>query len=116
MASDRSGKNAPIGVLGFSRSGMTMRRTWSPNGLAPANGPHSGESGSRAYTAPIAVPVGQWVFFEVMVTPRGDFTGALKIWMNGQVLFDLSSIKTQFPYVSQSLLAYRSEDRRVGKD
>jgi len=110
MSNDPSGKNAPIWVLGFNRSGMTMNLTWSPNGLAPANGPHNGESGSRAYTAPIAVPVGQWVFFEVMVTPRGDFTGALKIWMNGQVLFDLSSIKTQFPFVNQSLLAYTANN------
>src|SRR5438477_592795 len=110
MSNDASGANAPIWVLGFNNSGMTKNLTWSPNGLAPANGPHNGESGSRAYTAPIAVPVGQWVFFEVMVTPRGDFTGALKIWMNGQVLFDLSSIKTQFPYVSQSLLAYTANN------
>ncbi len=110
MSNDASGGNAPIWVLGFNNSGMTMNLTWSPNGLAPANGPHNGESGSRAYTAPIAVPVGQWVFFEVMVTPRGDFTGALKIWMNGQVLFDLSSIKTQFPFVNQSLLAYTANN------
>src|SRR5437762_2119802 len=110
MSNDASGGNAPIWVLGFNNSGMTMNLTWSPNGLAPANGPHNGESGSRAYTAPIAVPVGQWVFFEVMVTPRGDFTGALKIWMNSQVLFDLSSIKTQFPFVNQSLLAYTANN------
>src|SRR5437762_1553270 len=110
MSNDASGGNAPIWVLGFNISGMTMNHTWSPNGLAPANGPHNGESGSRAYTAPIAVPVGQWVFFEVMVTPRGDFTGALKIWMNGQVLLNLSSIKTQFPFVNQSLLAYTANN------
>src|SRR5438552_2755535 len=110
MSNDASGANAPIWVLGFNNSGMTTTLPWIPNGLAPANGPHNGESGSRAYTAPIAVPVGQWVFFEVMVTPRGDFTGALKIWMNGQVLFNLSSIKTQFPFVNQSLLAYTANN------
>src|SRR5438477_128571 len=110
MSNDASGANAPIWVLGFNNSGMTTNLTWSPNGLAPANGPHNGESGSRAYTAPIAVPVGQWVFFEVMVTPRSDFTGALNIWLNGQVLFNLSSIKTQFPFVNQSLLAYTANN------
>jgi len=42
------------------------------------------------------------VFFEVMITPRGDFTGALKIWMNGQVLFDQSLVKTMYPDVGQT--------------
>jgi hypothetical protein len=96
----------PIWVLGFNSSGMTMSLIWSPNNKAPAEGPHVGETGSRTYTSAIAVPVGQWVKFEAMITPRGDFTGAIKIWMNGQVLFDLSNIKTQFPYVGQALLAW----------
>ena len=105
-SNDASNNGAPIWVLGISGSGNTMVLAWSPNGLAPANGPHNGETGSRTYTSPIAIPVRQWVFFEVMITPRGDFTGAIKVWMNGQVLFDLSNIKTQFPYVSQGLLTW----------
>src|SRR5437773_1257001 len=48
MSNDASGANAPIWVLGFNNSGMTTNLTWSPNGLAPANGPHNGASGSRA--------------------------------------------------------------------
>jgi len=44
------------------------------------------------------------VFFEAMITPRGDFTGALKIWMNNQVLFDLSSIKTNFRTLTKASL------------
>jgi len=110
MSNDPSMKNAPIWVLGFKGTGMTMTLDWSPNGLAPAAGPHAGEAGSRTYTSPIAVPVGQWVFFEIMVTPRGDFTGALKVWMNNQVLFDLSAIKTQFPYVNQNLFTYTANN------
>jgi len=105
MSNDSTMKNAPIWVLNID-SGMTMSVDWSPNGLAPTNGPHNGETGSKTYRSPIVVPTGQWVFFEVMVTPRGDFTGALKVWMNGQVLFDFSSVKTQFPLASQSLFTY----------
>ncbi len=105
-SNDASNNGAPIWVLGISGSGNTMVLAWSPNGLAPANGPHNGETGSRTYTSPIAIPVRQWVFFEVMITPRGDFTGAIKVWMNGQVLFDLSNIKTQFPYAGQGLLTW----------
>jgi hypothetical protein len=106
MSNNASNANAPIWVLSFNSSGMTMVLAWSPNNLAPVNGPHNGETGSRAYTSPIPVPVGQWVFFEVMITPRGDFTGALKIWMNNQVLFNLSGIKTQFPYTGQGILTW----------
>src|SRR6266480_577044 len=105
-SNDASNTGTPVWALGFNRSGNTMWLGWGPTASVPVQGPHVGESGDRTYTSPIAVPVGQWVFFEVMVTPRGDFTGALKVWMNSQVLFDLSSIKTQFPYVGQSLLTW----------
>jgi len=105
-SNDASNTGTPVWALGFNRSGNTMWLGWGPTASVPVQGPHVGESGDRTYTSPIAVPVGQWVFFEVMITPRGDFTGALKVWMNGQVLFDLSSIKTQFPYVGQSLLTW----------
>src|SRR5437762_3462805 len=105
-SNDASNTGTPVWALGFNRSGNTLWLGWGPNGSMPVQGPHAGESGDRTYTSPIAVPVGQWVFFEIMITPRGDFTGAIKIWMNGQVLFRLSSIKTQFPYVGQSLLTW----------
>lgn len=106
MSNDPAMLNAPIWVLSLAPTGMTPILAWSPNNLAPAEGPHAGEAGPRAYSANLVVPVGQWVFFEVMVTPRGDFTGALKVWVNGTLAFDLSSIKTQFPYVSQALFTY----------
>lgn len=96
----------PIWVLGIANSGMTMTLDWSPNNKAPANGPHSGESGPRTYTSSVVIPTAQWVRFEVMITPREDFTGALKIFMNNQVLFDLSLIKTQFPFNGQSLFTW----------
>jgi polysaccharide lyase-like protein len=105
-SNDASNNGAPIWALVFDGSGNTMQLLWSPNRLAPANGPHDGETGKRAYTSSMAVPTNQWEFFEVMITPRSDFTGAIKIWLNGQVLFDLSDIKTQFPYVGQRILTW----------
>src|SRR5207249_7357743 len=100
----------PFWSLVFHNTGNTLDLVWSPDKTAPAEGPHAGESGRQRYNSSTPVPVGQWNFFEIMITPRGDFTGALKIWMNGQVLFDLSSIKTQFPFVNQSLLAYTANN------
>jgi len=80
IASDNgAGVQAPIWVLGLSGSGMRLTLIWSPNDLAPVDGPHSNETGKRTYTG-VVVPVGQWVFFEVVVTPRGDFTGAIRVW------------------------------------
>jgi hypothetical protein len=94
--------DAPIWGLVFHNSGNTLDLIWSPNETAPAEGPHAGEFGTRAYNSSTPVPVGQWVFFEVMITPRGDFTGALKVWMNGQVLFDQSLVETMYPNVGQT--------------
>jgi len=70
---------------------------WSLNNTAPAEGPHAGESGPKVYSSALPVPVGQWVFFEIMITPKADFIGAIKMWMNGQVLFDQSLVKTRYP-------------------
>ena len=92
----------PFWSLVFHNTGNTLDLVWSPDKTAPAEGPHAGESGRQRYNSSTPVPVGQWVFFEVMITPRGDFTGALKIWMNGQVLFDQSLVKTMYPNVGQT--------------
>jgi hypothetical protein len=67
--------------------------------MAPAEGPHAGESGKRAYNSTRPIPVAQWIFFEVMITPSNAFAGALKIWMNRERLFDLANVKTRFPDV-----------------
>jgi hypothetical protein len=89
----------PIWGLFVNPADFTLVLGWSPNGLAPADGPHAGETGKRAYYSTMLIPVGQWVFFEVMITPSSTFTGAVKIWMNGRVLFDLANIKTRYPSV-----------------
>jgi hypothetical protein len=93
---DANGVPSPIWTLNLHGSGMTLDLIWSPNNMAPA-GPHLGETGKLFYYGSIPVPVGKWNFFEVYIAPSADFTGALKLWLNGAVLFDLTGIKTRFP-------------------
>jgi hypothetical protein len=50
------------------------------------------------------------VFFEVMITPSAEFTGAIKIWLNDQLAFDLSPIKTRFPDVGRGGFMYTSHN------
>ncbi len=90
---------SPIWGLYINPTDFTTVLVWSPNDLAPPQGPHAGESGKRAYYATQVVPVGQWVLFEAMIKPASDFTGAIKLWMNGVVLFDLANVKTRYPSV-----------------
>ena len=101
IGKDAHGSYNPIWNLVLGNSGNKLGLVWSPNDLAPAEGPHAGESGKRYYTSNTSVPVGQWVYFEVMITPEADFTGALKIWMNGQVVFDQSQVKTMYADAGQ---------------
>jgi len=89
----------PIWALFIDPSNFTLVLGWSPSGMAPAEGPHAGESGKRGYTSTVPIPVAQWVYFEVMITPSATFSGAVKIWMNGVVLFDQQNVKTRFPTV-----------------
>jgi hypothetical protein len=104
----------PFWGLVFHNTGNTLDLVWSPDKTGPVEGPHADESGRRIYNGSTPVPVGQWVFFEVMVTPRGDFTGAIKIWINGQVLFDQSLVKTMYPNVGQTNLLMWLEQTSYG--
>jgi len=96
---DSNGVFSPIWSLNFNGSNSTLMLIWSANRMAPAEGPHAGEAGPRVYSSTTSVPVAQWVFFEVMITPSSTFTGAVKLWMNRQVIFDQSLVKTRFPDV-----------------
>src|SRR5439155_19168457 len=62
--------------------------------------------GSRSPPRGRAGGGGSGVRFKVMIKPGADFTGALKVWMNNQVLFDLSSIKTRYVDTGQGLISY----------
>jgi polysaccharide lyase-like protein len=114
IASQSTTSFSPIWGLYVDGADFTLRLIWSPDDHAPSNGPHNGETGKRVYTAGTPVPLNQWVRFEAMVTPAGstatDFTGALKIWMNNAVMFDLSSIKTRFPDVAPGGLMYTTHN------
>ncbi len=84
---------------------------WSPNNQAPSGGPHqsdpSGYPNKHTYAGLAAnrLPIGQWNFIEIMITPADDFTGAIKIWQNGTLIHDqsptsangLGGVKTQWP-------------------
>jgi chitodextrinase len=94
---DSNGVYSPIWTLDFQPSGAALQLNWSPNNMAPSAGPHVGESGKRFYLGSVPVPVGQWVFFEVMLTPAADFSGEVKVSMNGTVIFNQTRVKTRFP-------------------
>jgi len=89
-----SGTTDPVWILGFHPSNFTLRLEWWSVSMS---GPHVGESDGRAYDQPVPIPVGQWTFIQVMVTPREDFTGAVKVWQNGVVIFDMANVRTKYP-------------------
>ena len=101
VGKDSTGNYNPLWNIVFSNTGQNLLLAWSPNNMAPADGPHAGESGKRIYSSNTVVPVGQWVYFETMITPAADFTGAVKVWLNGQLVFDLSQVKTTYPNTGQ---------------
>ena len=106
---DSGGVYSPIWGLYLNGSDTTPVLGWSPNDMA-GPGPHSGEFGKRFYNSTRPIPVGQWVRFEIMVTPSSGYTGAIKLWMNGQVVFDLTGIKTRFPDGGVSGLMYTTHN------
>jgi hypothetical protein len=85
----------PVWILGFHPSNFTLRMEWWS--LLQMSGPHVGENGGRTYDTSVPIPVGQWVFIRVMVTPREDFTGAVKVWQNATLIFDIANVRTKYP-------------------
>lgn len=92
---------APIWALYLDGANpMRLKLIWSPNDAAPDPGPHATEHGKQTFTSTPTIPLNQWVFIEIYVDPSENFLGALKIWLSGTVLWDLTLIKTRYPGVS----------------
>jgi hypothetical protein len=101
----------PVWILGFHPSNFTLRLEWWS--LLQMSGPHVGETGGKAYDTSVPIPVGQWVFIQVMVTPREDFTGAVKVWQNAALIFDIANVRTKYP---ESIVPAGTQSFFISKD
>lgn len=58
-------------------------------------GPHEGEFGNQGYAAPGAtVPVGRWFRISALLRQSKDFDGAIRIWLDDKLIFDLRDVRT----------------------
>src|SRR2546430_8220079 len=81
MGQDSSHSYNPIWNLVFHGSDNTLDLVWSPNNLAPANGPHNGESGKRYYYSGVAVPGGALGGFRGIIKNPAGLPGGLQGWI-----------------------------------
>jgi hypothetical protein len=73
---------------------MRLNLDWSPPTL---EGPVPGQSGFRRFTQSVAdVPVARWFQLSAELRQSNGFDGALRVWQDGQLLFDLSGIRTSY--------------------
>jgi len=95
-SNDPNGKPVPLWVLGID-NGMTLNFMSDPTATLGV---------SKRFPSSLPIQVGQWNFFEIGITPKPDTTGALKVWLNGQLALDIPNVQTQFPLASQTLLTW----------
>lgn len=108
--SPQTNVGAPFWDLVLNQSGGTSQFIWSPNNQAPNLGPHSNESGGkRVYDGTTVIPIAQWNKWEIFIKPRSDFTGQMKVWLNGVVEYDMDLVKTMYPDVGQNVLLYTEQ-------
>lgn len=50
----------------------------------------------------VVIPVGEWVNFEVYLDQSGDFDGHITVWQDGELLYDVSDVRTKHPGGSQN--------------
>jgi hypothetical protein len=73
---------------------MHLNLDWSPQTL---EGPQPGQSSFRRFThAGADVPVARWFQLTAQLRQSNGFDGALRIWQDGQLLFDLAGIRTSY--------------------
>jgi len=102
IASNRSNADGtltpvPLWVLGID-NGMTLNFMSDPTATG------------KTYKSPLAIQVGAWNFIEVYINPKADITGALKVWLNGQVALDIPGVQTQFPLAAQAILTWMTSN------
>jgi len=60
-------------------------------------GPQKGQSGLRRFTQTVAdLPTGRWFELKAQLKQSKDFDGSLRVWQDGQLIFDLAGIRTSF--------------------
>jgi hypothetical protein len=73
---------------------MRINLDWSPRTL---QGPLPGQSGWRRFTQSVAdVPAGRWFQLTAELRQSNAFDGSLRVWQDGELLFDLTGIRTTY--------------------
>ena len=73
---------------------MRLDLIWWPRTL---EGPTAGQSGFQRFTQTVAdVPVGRWFQLTAQLRQSSGFDGALRVWQDGRLLFDLTGIRTSY--------------------
>jgi hypothetical protein len=92
-----SGANDPLWYLDVTNPAagrMRLDLIWWHRSL---EGPRPGEVGLRRFRQTLAdVPVGRWFELKARLVQSKDFDGSLRIWQDGQLIFDMAGIRTSF--------------------
>jgi hypothetical protein len=78
--------------------GLYLQAGWGWGGTNVA-GPRPGDDVSGKWYPPahkVYLPVGRWVHLEAYLRQSRDFTGTLKFWQDGVLLYDISGIRTSY--------------------
>lgn len=90
-------RNDPFWFLDAQRRGegdVIPQLVWWQKKL---EGPSWGESGFRRFTEPNArLPLGRWFEIKAYLRQSHDFDGILRVWLDGQLLFDMQDVRTGF--------------------
>jgi hypothetical protein len=78
--------------------GLYLQAGWGWGGTTVA-GPRPGDDVSGKWYPPahkMYLPVGRWVHLEAYLRQSRDFSGRLKFWQDGVLLYDISGIRTSY--------------------
>jgi hypothetical protein len=92
-----TGENDPLWFLDVANTeagGMRFNLVWWHRTL---EGPHAGESGFRRLQQNMSdIPVARWFEMQIWLRESHDFTGQLRVWQDGRLLFDMDHVRTSY--------------------
>jgi hypothetical protein len=91
-----------LGLMNRSDGSLYLRSAWGCGAENPnfPNGPYSDSTTLCDWFPPLAtinVPVGRWFNITSQVVPSSGYTGSMKFWQDGVLLYDFQNVMTGYP-------------------
>jgi hypothetical protein len=91
-----------LNLLNRTDGSLYLKAAWGCGAENPSfpNGPYSNSTNLCEFFPPLAqinVPIGRWFEVSSQIVPSSQYTGSVKFWQDGALLYDFRNVMTGYP-------------------